>query len=128
MSEEIGTLLTKKKRLRMNGKMMPLTFLKLYAVYIKNGTIHFPYLLVNLFKERYISSLKSCKHLNKLTIKYKKNGLNFLKKNYVYAHNPFNRVSEKEKYTSHTMARLLLFPRAFCDTRVQNLLKGPDNG
>ena len=80
MSEEIGTLLTKKKRLRTNGKMMTLTFLKLYTVYIKNGTIHFPYLLVNLFKERYISSVKSCKYLNKLTIKYKKNGLNFFKK------------------------------------------------
>ena len=31
-----SALLTKEKRLRMNGKMMALTFFELYAVYVKN--------------------------------------------------------------------------------------------
>ena len=31
-----------------------------------------------------------------------------------------------EKYTSHTTARRTLFIHAFCHTRVENLLKGPD--
>ena len=39
-------------------------------------------------------------------------------------HDPFNNVSEKEKYKSNTIARLTLFTRAFCQTRVQSLLKG----
>ena len=59
-------LLTKEKGLRMNGKMMTLTFFKPYKVCLKNQGNCFPYLLVNLFKERYISSAKSYKNLNKL--------------------------------------------------------------
>ena len=31
----------------------------------------------------------------------------------------------KEKYLSHTIAHLTVFTRAFCHTRVENLLKGP---
>ena len=53
--------------------------------------------------------------------------LTFLKC-YVYAQNLFNKVYqilEKEKYISHTITRLTLFTRAFCHTRVENLLKGP---
>ena len=59
-------LLKKEKQQRMNGKMMSLTFFELYAVYIKkNMTILFPYLLVNMFKQRYITYVKSYKYLNK---------------------------------------------------------------
>ena len=36
-----------------------------YIVYKKIGTILFVCLLVNLIKQRYTSSVKSCKHLNK---------------------------------------------------------------
>ena len=35
-------------------------------------------------------------------------------------------ILEKGKYTSHTIARLTQFTRAFCYTRVENLLKGPE--
>ena len=55
-------LLTKEKQLRMNGKMISLTFL--YSAY-KISTILFFYLLVNLFKQRGLVLL-SYKYLNKL--------------------------------------------------------------
>ena len=76
-------LLTEERQLRMNGEMMSLTFFKLYTEYIKIRTIFFSYLLLNLFKERYISSVKSYKYLNKLYAKCKNKDLNFLKK-YLY--------------------------------------------
>ena len=38
----------------------------LYSVYEKITTILSPYLLVNLFKQRYISFVKSYKYLNKI--------------------------------------------------------------
>ena len=37
----------------------------LYSVYEKIRTALFLYLLVSLFKQRYISSVKICKYLNK---------------------------------------------------------------
>ena len=37
----------------------------LYSAYKKIRKIIFPYLLVNLFKQRHISSMKSYKYLNK---------------------------------------------------------------
>ena len=37
-----------------------------YTVYVKNLDNSFPILLINLFKERYIGSVKSYKYLNKL--------------------------------------------------------------
>ena len=37
-----------------------------YTVYVKNSDNSFPILLINLFKERYIGSVKSYKYLNKL--------------------------------------------------------------
>ena len=46
----------------MYGQMMALKLFELYTVYIKIRTIPFPYLLVNLFKQRYISSVKSWKY------------------------------------------------------------------
>ena len=54
-------LLNEKKEewLQANRKMMTLTFFELYAAYKKIRTILFPTLLVNLFKQRYISSVKS---------------------------------------------------------------------
>ena len=61
--KKLIALLTKEKRLRMNGKMMNLPFFELYTVYIKIMTLVFPYLLVNLFKERHISSVNSYKYL-----------------------------------------------------------------
>ena len=35
-------------------------------------------------------------------------------------------IKKKKKNTSHTTACLTLFTRAFCHTRFENLLKGPD--
>ena len=49
----------------MNKKIMTKIF-EFYAVYIKSRTIRFPYLLINLIKERYISSVKSYEYLNKV--------------------------------------------------------------
>ena len=77
-------LLTEEKQLRTNRKMMSLTFFKLYTEYIKNqDNFFFSYLLLNLFKERNISFVKSYKYLNKLYAKCKNNDLDFLKK-YMY--------------------------------------------
>ena len=43
----------------MNGKMMTLTFLKLYADNIKKlGQFFIPYLHADLFKQEYISFVK----------------------------------------------------------------------
>ena len=83
---------------------------------IKNRTILFPYLLINLFKQRYISSIKSYNYL-----KWKNNGLNFFE-NTTYIHTipliKLYKVSEKEKYTLHIIAHH--------HTYVENLLKGPE--
>ena len=38
-----------------------------------------------------------------------------------------NKSLEKEKYTSHTIARLTVFTCAFCPACGENLLKGPVN-
>ena len=48
---------TKEKQLRRNEKMI--TFFWLYRVYKKIRTILCPYSLINLFKERHISSIIS---------------------------------------------------------------------
>ena len=49
----------------MNGKMMTVTFFELYTVYIKKlGLFFFQYLLIKLFKQRYISSVKCYKSFN----------------------------------------------------------------
>ena len=45
------------------------------------------------------------------------------------ANNFFNKVFkilEKEKHTSHSITYLAVFACSFCDTFVENLLKGPD--
>ena len=65
MNEEICCII-KENQQKMNGKMMTLTFFKLYTVHIKTRPIAFPYLHINLFKKRYISSVISYKYLNKL--------------------------------------------------------------
>ena len=45
---------------------MTMTFFELYTVYINEiRKILFAYLLVNLFKQRYLSSVKRYKYLNK---------------------------------------------------------------
>ena len=59
-------LLTKEKKLRINGKILTLTFFESYTVYVKIGATLFPYLLINLIKERYISSAKNDNYLNKV--------------------------------------------------------------
>ena len=109
-------LLTKEKRLRMNRKMMTLTFFK---TILSLGQFFFhTYSLTCLNKD---SSLL-------LKLKYKDSGLNFFLKCYAYAHNPFNKVIKflkKKKYTLHTIACLTLSTRVFCHRRVENLLKGP---
>ena len=51
----------------MNWKMMTLTFFEHYKRYIKKiRVIVFPDLLINLFKQRYSSYVKSYKYLDKL--------------------------------------------------------------
>ena len=57
--KEYVALRTEEKQLIMNGKIMTLTFSDLYTLYIKIRTILFPHLLVNLFKEGCISSVKT---------------------------------------------------------------------
>ena len=59
-------LLTKEKKLRINGKILTLTFFESYTVYVKIGATVFPYLLINLIKERFISSAKNYNYLNKV--------------------------------------------------------------
>ena len=50
----------------MNDKMMMLINFELYAVNIKkNRLILFPFLLVNLLKQRFTKYVKSFKYLNK---------------------------------------------------------------
>ena len=65
MTEKICCVTNKGKRLRIYKKNGDSDFLQaLYSVYKIIMTILFPYLLVNLFKQRYISSVKSYKYLN----------------------------------------------------------------
>ena len=52
-------LLTKEKRLRMNGEHDDSVFLQALCSVYENLGQFCPYLLINLFKERYISSVKS---------------------------------------------------------------------
>ena len=50
----------------MNRKIMTMTFFEFCTVYIyKVREIIFPYLLINLFKERYSSSVKRYYYINK---------------------------------------------------------------
>ena len=54
--------------------------------------------------------------------------LNFFKNTMHMCIIPSNKVFKilgKGKYTSHTIAHLTIFTRAFCHTHVENLLKGP---
>ena len=108
------------------GKTVNGAFDSFRALYraIKNRTILFPYLLIKLFKQRYISSIKSYNYL-----KRKNNGLNFFE-NTMHIHTisliKLYKVSEKEKYTLHTIACLTTFTYVFRHTYVENLLKGPE--
>ena len=80
MTEEICCTYNKGKIMKNEWENNDSDFLRaLYSVYKKIRTILFPYLLVNLLKQRYISFLKSCKYMNKVISKYNNNGLNFLK-------------------------------------------------
>ena len=103
---------------------MVLDFFRALYRAIKNRTILFRYLRINLFKQRYISSIKSYNYL-----KWKNNGLNFFE-NTTYIHTipliKLYKVSEKEKYTLHIIACLTTFTSAFHNTCVENLLKGPE--
>ena len=103
---------------------MVLDFFRALYRAIKNRTILFRYLLINLFKQRYISSIKSYNYL-----KWKNNGLNFFE-NTTYIHAipliKLYKVSEKEKYTLYIIACLTTFTSAFHNTCVENLLKGPE--
>ena len=103
---------------------MVLDFFRALYRAIKNRTILFRYLLINLFKQKYISSIKSYNYL-----KWKNNGLNFFE-NTTYIHTipliKLYKVSEKEKYTLHIIACLTTFTSAFHNTCVENLLKGPE--
>ena len=65
MNKEINCITNKGKAARNKWENMTLTFFWRYAVYIKIRTTLFLYLLINLFKERYTSSAKNYKYLNK---------------------------------------------------------------
>ena len=68
MNEEICCITCKGKTDKNEWKNNDSDFLRaLYSVCKKIRTIIFPCLLVNLLKQRYISSIKSYKYLNKLT-------------------------------------------------------------
>ena len=101
----------------------------LYSVFKKISTILFPYLLVNLFKLGYISSVQSYNILTGSSVKYKNNGLNFLKNN-MYMHEiPLIKLQNlrKRKIRITTIACLTVFMRSFFHTHVKILLKGPAN-
>ena len=81
MNEEISHIANKGKTVKNELENDDSGSLQaLYSVY-KIRSIIFPYLIVNLFKQRYISAAKSYKHLIKL-ISYKNDGLSFLRKYY----------------------------------------------
>ena len=62
--KKFDALLTKWKGKTAMDEWEMMIFRALYSV-PKNSSILFPYLLVNLFKQIYISSAKSDKYLNK---------------------------------------------------------------
>ena len=67
MNEEICCITKKGKILKNEWENDGSDFLRaVYSSYNKIRTILFPYLLVKLFKQRYISSAKSYKYLKKL--------------------------------------------------------------
>ena len=69
MNEKICYITNKIKTAKNEWGNDDFDFLQaLYSVYKKIGTILFPYILVNLFKQRCISSVKSYKYLNKFII------------------------------------------------------------
>ena len=81
MNEEISHITNKGKTVKNELENDDSGSLQaLYSVY-KIRSIIFPYLIVNLFKQRYISAAKSYKHLIKL-ISYKNDGLSFFRKYY----------------------------------------------
>ena len=64
MNEDICCITNKGKTVKNEWENDDSDFLQAFTVYIKIRQIVFPYLLIN--KERYISSVKSYKYLNKL--------------------------------------------------------------
>ena len=68
--KKLVALLTKQKWLRINVKLMVLNFSGFIQGIEKIMTIRSPHLLVNLFRRRYVSSIKSCKYLNNVVSKY----------------------------------------------------------
>ena len=65
MKKFIALVMTEKQP-RINGKMMTDFLVALYSAYKKLRQFFFHTLLLNLFKQRYIRSVKSYEHLNKL--------------------------------------------------------------
>ena len=66
MNEEIRCITKKGKTAKNEWQNDESDFLwALCSVHKKNMTILFPYLLVNMFKQRYITYVKSYKYLNK---------------------------------------------------------------
>ena len=101
-----------------------MTLFELFRGYIYNQDNSFSILLMNLFKQRYISSVKRCYYLNKFISSA------FFYEHYVYVDNTFKEVkkkNQKKKNThctiSHVIARLTIFTYAFCHMRVENLMK-----
>ena len=67
MNEEIRCIINKGKMAKKEwGNFDSDLFRALYSVYKKIRIILLSYLLIDLFRQRYISSVKSYKYLNKL--------------------------------------------------------------
>ena len=66
MNKEINYIINKGKAAKNKWENDDTDFFWRYAVYIKIRTTLFLYLQINLFKERYISSAKNYKYLNKV--------------------------------------------------------------
>ena len=82
---------SKKKTAKNKWEIYDSEFLQdLDSIYKKIMTVLFPYLLVNLFKQRYIKFVKSYEYLSKF-IDIKTAVLPFLKY-HLYEHNPLNKV------------------------------------
>ena len=112
MNEDIHCITNEGKTAKNEWENNDSDFLvDLYRVYVKLEQFFFLTLLANMFKRRYISSVASYKYLNKLISEKQKIRLGFL-----------NILS----ICVHSIARLTVFTRAFCHTRVEHLQKGPE--
>ena len=95
----------------MNGKIMTDILRALYSVYEKIRAIHFPYLLTCL-KKKFFNYLKIIEEFIQVK-SIKTMVLTSIKILCIYEQPKIYKILEKEKYTSHTIACLMVFMHAF---------------